>query len=112
MITTGGFFHTHPSTYHPTTAPITHACINLFVGLAGVSNPAEVFPSQEHDPYAPGQLLTAPLPLPGEAYLEDKSALEDDAESAAAMSVAGSIVATSVVDSITPVSYPSDYEDS
>jgi hypothetical protein len=78
MIATGGFFHTHPSTYHPTTAPITHACmvpvdtINLFVGLAGVSNPSEVCPGQQHDPYAPGQLLTATLPLSGEAYVKDK----------------------------------------
>jgi hypothetical protein len=118
MIATGSFFHIQPSTYHPAPSPLSHAwmvpvgTINLFVGLAGVSDPAEVRPGQLHDPYAPGQLLTATLPLSGEAYIEEESALEDDADSAAAASVTGSIIAASVADSITPVSNPGDFEDS
>jgi hypothetical protein len=62
--------------------------------------------------FAPSQLLTTTLPLSGEAYVKDDSALEDDADSAATESAAGSIVAASVADSITPVSNPVDYEDS
>jgi hypothetical protein len=75
MIATGGFFHIQPSTYHPATSPITHAwmvpvgTINLFVSLAGVSNPVEARSGQIHHPYAPGQLLTATLPLSGKAYI-------------------------------------------
>jgi hypothetical protein len=94
--------------------------INLFVGLTGVSDPGETRPSQGHDPFAPGQLLTATLPLTGEVHTEAEQALEDDADSAAAAStaesfatasVAGSIVAASLGDSITPVSNLSDFED-
>lgn len=61
MIATGSFFHIQSSTYHPPSSPLTHAwmvpvcTINLFVGLAGVSDPAEVRPSQLHDPYASGR---------------------------------------------------------
>ncbi|KAK1614839.1 hypothetical protein QYE76_020356 [Lolium multiflorum] len=117
MIATGSFFHIQPSTYHPAPSPLSHVwmvpvgTINLFVGLAGVSNPTEVRPGQLQDPYAPGQLLTATIPLFDEVQVEDESALEDDADSEAAVSVAGSIVAASLGDSITLVSYPSDYED-
>ena len=117
MIATGSFFHIQPSTYHPAPSPLTHAwmvpvgTINLFVGLAGVSDPTEARPGQLRDPYAPGQLLTATHPLSGEVYTEGESALEDDADSAAATSAAGSIVAASLGDSITLVSNPSDFED-
>jgi hypothetical protein len=62
----------------------------LFVDYAGVTDSAEVYPGQLHEPYAPGQLLTATLPLLGETYVEDELALEDDANSAAAASVIGS----------------------
>jgi hypothetical protein len=44
-------------------------------------------------------------------HAEGESALEDDADSAAAASIAGSIVAASLKDSVTPVSHPSDFED-
>jgi hypothetical protein len=81
--------------------------INLFVGLAGISDPTEVRPGPLHDPYAPGQLLTATLPLSNKAYTEGESALEDDADSAAVASVTRSIVAVSPLgDSITLVSNP------
>ncbi|KAK1665954.1 hypothetical protein QYE76_054113 [Lolium multiflorum] len=126
MIATGGFFHIQPSSYRPASTPLARAwmvpvgTINLFVGLTGVSDPGEIRPSQVHDPFAPGQLLTATLPLTGEVHTEAEPALEDDADSAAAAStaesiaaasVAGSIVAASLGDSITPVSNPSDFED-
>ncbi|KAK1664652.1 hypothetical protein QYE76_052811 [Lolium multiflorum] len=124
MIATGGFFHIQPSSYRPASTPLARAwmvpvgTINLFVGLTGVSDPKS--PQQMHDPFAPGQLLTATLPLTGEVHTEAEPALEDDADSAAAAStaesiatasVAGSIVAASLGDSITPVSNPSDFED-
>jgi hypothetical protein len=67
--------------------------INLFVGLAGVSDPVEVRPGQLHDPYAPGKPLTATLPL---------TALEDDADSAAVASVTRSIVAVSPLGTPSP----------
>jgi hypothetical protein len=86
--------------------------INLFVGLASVSDPTEAHLGQQRDPYAPGELLTATLLLSGEAHTEGESALEDDADSVAATSVAGSIIAALLVDSITLVSNPGDYEDS
>ncbi|KAK1649498.1 hypothetical protein QYE76_067303 [Lolium multiflorum] len=78
--------------------------INLFVGLTGVSDPNEPRPGQAHDPFAPGQLLTATLPLTGEIHTEAESALEDDADSAAAASAAGSIATASVAGSITAAS--------
>jgi hypothetical protein len=53
----------------------------------------------------------ATLPLSDEAYIEGKSALEDDADSAAAASAVGSITASLLGDSITLVSNPSDFED-
>ncbi|KAK1663288.1 hypothetical protein QYE76_051447 [Lolium multiflorum] len=126
MIATGNFFHIQPSSYQPASSPLAHAwmvpvgTINLFVGLAGVSDPTERCPGQLPDPVAPGQLLTTTLPLTGEIYVEGESALEDDADSAAmasvagstaTASVAGSITAASFGDSITPVSNPSDFED-
>ncbi|KAK1694635.1 hypothetical protein QYE76_011332 [Lolium multiflorum] len=126
MIATGGFFHIQPSSYRPASTPLARAwmvpvgTINLFVGLTGVSDPGEIRPRQAHDPFAPGQLLTATLPLTGEVHTEAEPALEDDADSATAAStaesiatasVAGSIVAASLGDSITPVSNPSDFED-
>jgi hypothetical protein len=49
--------------------------------------------------------------LSGKAYAEDESALEDDADSVAVASFAGSIIAALVADSIALVSYPGDYED-
>ena len=75
MIATGGFVHIQPSTYHPASAPITHAwmvpvgMINLFVGYAGTTDSAKVHPGQQHEPYAPGQLLIATLPISGETYV-------------------------------------------
>ncbi|KAK1665967.1 hypothetical protein QYE76_054126 [Lolium multiflorum] len=60
MIATGNFFHIQPSTYRPASSPLKHAwmvpigSINLFVGLAGVSDPSEPRPSRSHDPFAPG----------------------------------------------------------
>nr|XP_051205521.1 uncharacterized protein LOC127319584 [Lolium perenne] len=115
-----------PSSYRPASTPLARAwvvpvgTINLFVGLTGISDPDETRPSQVHDPFAPGQLLTATLPLTGEVQTEAEQALEDDADSAGAAStaesiatasVAGSIVAASLGDSIVPVSNPSDFED-
>jgi hypothetical protein len=50
MIATGSFFHIQLSTYHPAPSPLSHAwmvpvgTINLFVGLASVSDPTEVRP--------------------------------------------------------------------
>ncbi|KAK1652091.1 hypothetical protein QYE76_069896 [Lolium multiflorum] len=126
MIATGGFFHIQPSSYRPASTPLARAwmvpvgTINLFVGLTRVSDPGETRPSLGHDPFVPGQLLTATLRLTGEVHTEAEQALEDDADSAAAASiaesiatasVAGSIVAASLGDSITPVSNLSDFED-
>ena len=60
MIATGNFFHIQPSTYRPASSPLKHAwmvpigSINLFVGLAGVSDPAEPRPGRSYDPFAPG----------------------------------------------------------
>ncbi|KAK1698321.1 hypothetical protein QYE76_015018 [Lolium multiflorum] len=105
MIATGNFFHIQPSTYRPASSPLKHAwmvpigSINLFVGLAGVSDPAEPRPGQSHDPFAPGQLLTATRPVTGEVYAETETALEDDAESAVVAPAANSTVASTVVDS-------------
>jgi hypothetical protein len=118
MIATGNFFHIQPSSYQPASSPLAHSwmvpvgTIILFVRLAGVSDPTKARPGQLHDPFAPGQLLTATLPLSDGTHVEDESSLEDDADSAAAVSVAGSIVAASLEDSITPVCHPSDFEDS
>ncbi|KAK1681783.1 hypothetical protein QYE76_042631 [Lolium multiflorum] len=105
MIATGNFFHIQPSTYRPASSPLKHAwmvpigSINLFVGLAGVSDPAEPRPDRAHDPYAPGQPLTATRPVTGEVYVEAETALEDEAESAVAAPTANSIVASTVADS-------------
>ncbi|KAK1699137.1 hypothetical protein QYE76_015834 [Lolium multiflorum] len=105
MIATGNFFHIQPSTYRPASSPLKHAwmvpigSINLFVGLAGVSDPAEPRPGQSHDPFAPGQLLTATRPVTGEVYAEAETALEDDAESAVVAPAANSTVASTVADS-------------
>ncbi|KAK1697063.1 hypothetical protein QYE76_013760 [Lolium multiflorum] len=105
MIATGNFFHIQPSTYRPASSPLKHAwmvpigSINLFVGLAGVSDPAEPRPGRSHDPFAPGQLLTATRPVTGEVYAEAETALEDDAESAVVAPAANSTVASTVADS-------------
>ncbi|KAK1620613.1 hypothetical protein QYE76_026130 [Lolium multiflorum] len=105
MIATGNFFHIQPSTYRPASSPLKHAwmvpigSINLFVGLAGVSDPAEPRPGRSHDPFAPGQLLTATRPVTGEVYVEAETALEDEAESAVAAPTANSTVASTVADS-------------
>ncbi|KAK1602291.1 hypothetical protein QYE76_008140 [Lolium multiflorum] len=105
MIATGNFFHIQPSTYRPASSPLKHAwmvpigSINLFVGLAGVSDPSEPRPGRSHDPFAPGQLLTATRPVTGEVYAEAESALEDDAESAVVAPTANPIV-TVAADSI------------
>jgi hypothetical protein len=77
---------------------------SLFKAKTAVNSPGQL-----HDPYALGKLLTATLPLSGEAHTKDESALEDDADSAAVTSVTGCIVAASLVDTL--VSNPSDYED-
>ncbi|KAK1648903.1 hypothetical protein QYE76_066708 [Lolium multiflorum] len=105
MIATGNFFHIQPSTYRPASSPLKHAwmvpigSINLFVGLASVSDPAEPRPDRAHDPFAPGQLLTATRPVTGEVYVEAETALEDEAESAVAAPTANSTVASTVADS-------------
>ncbi|KAK1618264.1 hypothetical protein QYE76_023781 [Lolium multiflorum] len=105
MIATGNFFHIQPSTYRPASSPLKHAwmvpigSINLFVGLAGVSDPSEPRPSRSHDPFAPGQLLTATRPVTGEVYAEAETALEDDAESAIVAPTANSTVASAAADS-------------
>ncbi|KAK1643055.1 hypothetical protein QYE76_060860 [Lolium multiflorum] len=105
MIATGNFFHIQPSTYRPASSPLTHAwmvpigSINLFVGLAGVSDPSEPRPSRSHDPFAPGQLLTATRPVTGEVYAEAEAALGDDAESAVVAPTANSTVASAATDS-------------
>lgn len=105
MIATGNFFHIQPSTYRPASSPLKHAwmvpigSINLFVGLAGVSDPSEPRPSRSHDPFAPGQLLTATRPVTGEVYAEAETALEDDAESAVVAPTANSTVASPTTDS-------------
>ncbi|KAK1693249.1 hypothetical protein QYE76_009946 [Lolium multiflorum] len=105
MIATGNFFHIQPSTYRPASSPLKHAwmvpigSINLFVGLAGVSDPAEPRPGRSHDPFAPGQLLTATRPVTGEVYAEAETALEDDAESAVVAPTANSTVASTAADS-------------
>lgn len=99
MIATGNFFHIQPSTYRPASSPLKHAwmvpigSINLFVGLAGVSDPSEPRPNRSHDPFAPGQLLTATRPVTGEVYAEAEAALEDDAESAVVAPTANSTIA-------------------
>ncbi|KAK1633025.1 hypothetical protein QYE76_007340 [Lolium multiflorum] len=109
MIATGNFFHIQPSTYRPASSPLKHAwmvpigSINLFVGLAGVSDPAEPRPGRSHDPFAPGQLLTATRPVTGEVYAEAETALEDDADSAVVAPTANSIVASSAADSVDTV---------
>ncbi|KAK1679747.1 hypothetical protein QYE76_040595 [Lolium multiflorum] len=79
-------FLPHPTKHlPPASSPLKHAwmvpigSINLF-GLAGVSDPSEPRPSRSHDPFAPGQLLTATLPVTGEVYAEAETALEDDAD--------------------------------
>ncbi|KAK1649768.1 hypothetical protein QYE76_067573 [Lolium multiflorum] len=103
MIATGNFFHIQPSTYRPASSPLKHAwmvpigSINLFVGLAGVSDPSEPRPSRSHDPFAPGQLLTT-RPVTGEEYVEAETALEDDAESAVVAPIANSTVASTAAD--------------
>ncbi|KAK1681323.1 hypothetical protein QYE76_042171 [Lolium multiflorum] len=105
MIATGNFFHIQPSTYRPASSPLKHAwmvpigSINLFVGLAGVSDPSETRPSRSHDPFAPGQLLTATRPVTGEVYAEAEAALEDDAESAVVAPVTNSNTASAAADS-------------
>ncbi|KAK1678370.1 hypothetical protein QYE76_039218, partial [Lolium multiflorum] len=105
MIATGNFFHIQPSTYRPASSPLKHAwmvpigSINLFVGLAGVSDPAEPRPGRSHDPFAPGQLLTATRPVTGEVYAEAETALEDDAESAVVAPTANSTIASAAADS-------------
>nr|XP_051197077.1 uncharacterized protein LOC127310437 [Lolium perenne] len=117
MIATCNFFHIQLSSYQPASSPLAHAwmvpvgTVNLFVGLASISDPSEARPGPLHDPFALGQLLTATRPLSSSAHAEGESALEDDADSAAAVSVAGSITAASMEDSITPVSHPSNFED-
>ncbi|KAK1668472.1 hypothetical protein QYE76_056631 [Lolium multiflorum] len=109
MIATGNFFHIQPSTYRPASSPLKHAwmvpigSINLFVGLAGVSDPAEPRPGRSHDPFAPGQLLTATRPVTGEVYAEAETALEDDADSAVVAPTANSIVASTAADSVDTV---------
>ncbi|KAK1649430.1 hypothetical protein QYE76_067235 [Lolium multiflorum] len=109
MIATGNFFHIQPSTYRPASSPLKHAwmvpigSINLFVGLAGVSDPTEPRPGRSHDPFEPGQLLTATRPVTGEVYAEAESALEDDADSAAVAPTANPIVTASAADSIDTV---------
>ncbi|KAK1678366.1 hypothetical protein QYE76_039214 [Lolium multiflorum] len=109
MIATGNFFHIQPSTYRPASSPLKHAwmvpigSINLFVGLTGVSDPTEPRPGRSHDPFAPGQLLTATRPVTGEVYAEAESALEDGADSAAVAPVADSIVTASAADSIVTI---------
>ena len=106
MIATGNFFHIQPSTYRPASSPLKHAwmvpigSINLFVGLAGVSDPTEPRPGRSHDPFAPGQLLTATRPVTGEVYAEAESALEDDANSAAVAPIANPIITASAADSV------------
>ncbi|KAK1641801.1 hypothetical protein QYE76_059606 [Lolium multiflorum] len=105
MIATGNFFHIQPSTYRPASSPLKHAwmvpigSINLFVGLAGASDPSEPRPSRSHDPFAPGQLLTATRPVTGEVYAEAETALEDDAESAIVAPTANPTVASAAADS-------------
>jgi hypothetical protein len=60
MISTGGFNHIQPSTYHPASAPITQARMvpisirNTFVSFAGITDSTEVHPGKQHEPYAPG----------------------------------------------------------
>jgi hypothetical protein len=138
MITTGSFYHIQPSNYVSASAPVTHTVmlpiesINLYVGFMRASDPSDqppqVIPLARSYAYDDTRAITdriyddaQTLPISGDDCTGSLN-LEDNVDTAVLAPIAksgvvstpeaGSIVVTSIDESITLVSNASDFDES